>query len=406
MSTSPSPRVRELLSALGTPEPGHPLLVRGTPEAVDVLVAHVAVHEVQAARRLAVVSLADTVESVRGHHDEVVRAGLGLAGEERVSAQLALERGRRLLSWQGRTLSATDLSDHLEAVARHEGFTPDTVIVEGLPGDRLDSLGVELAAWSRREQRVLWICAAEDHAALPASLEPHGVLRLEPDGHSTVLHHSEGRSADVTKLPWRLDPEHLTLTTGDGGQVAAALDPATCTMHTGGAGGSEAAFGALAEAWGLREVAFSFDGHTQARTVGRVELSGPELEAGDVSLVFVSRKLHRTYNRQGLVRKVLQTLWHMVSRSQQVFVVGAIQDDDTVVGGTGWGVELARMWQKEVWVYDQDRRGWFEWTGDAWTAGTPRITSTLLCGTGTRSLEPHAHEALERLFEKAFGPRP
>ncbi|MCA9570852.1 MAG: hypothetical protein KC656_23585, partial [Myxococcales bacterium] len=65
-------------------------------------------------------------------------------------------------------------------------------------------------------------------------------------------------------------------------------------------------------------------------------------------------------------------------------------------------VELAKMWSKELWVYDQARRGWFTWTGAAWTEGTPRITSMDLCGTGTRYLEDHAVDAIAALFETSF----
>ena len=113
------------------------------------------------------------------------------------------------------------------------------------------------------------------------------------------------------------------------------MNPSECILFSGGAPGAEAAFGACAERHGVEEVNFTFDGHTDARTRGIRVLTQAELKRGDVSLAYVSRRLHRTYNDQGgLIRGVLQTLWHMVSRSQQVFVVGAIHFQTKALGGT------------------------------------------------------------------------
>jgi hypothetical protein len=46
-----------------------------------------------------------------------------------------------------------------------------------------------------------------------------------------------------------------------------------------------------------------------------------------------------------------------------VYVVGKVLDDDTVMGGTGWGAEFAKLCNKPVHVFDQERNGWLRWTG-------------------------------------------
>ena len=118
----------------------------------------------------------------------------------------------------------------------------------------------------------------------------------------------------------------------------------------------------------------------------------------------MSRKLRRTYSSDpDNIRKVLQLLWHVVSRSKQVFVVGAIQEDDTVRGGTGWAVELGRTWNKEVWVFDQPKASWFKWSENAWLPGSPEIRSAHFCGTGTRELDDGGQRAIDALFERSFG---
>ena len=37
-------------------------------------------------------------------------------------------------------------------------------------------------------------------------------------------------------------------------------------------------------------------------------------------------------------------------------------------GGTGWGAEFAKLCNKPLYVFDQDRDGWSRWTGDDWEA--------------------------------------
>ena len=66
-------------------------------------------------------------------------------------------------------------------------------------------------------------------------------------------------------------------------------------LFSGGAPGAEAEFGACAERHGIEEVNFTFDGHTEARRRGVRVLNHEELQAGDVSLEYVSRLMHRRY---------------------------------------------------------------------------------------------------------------
>ena len=60
-------------------------------------------------------------------------------------------------------------------------------------------------------------------------------------------------------------------------------------LFSGGAAGAEAEFGACAERHGIEEVNFTFDGHKDVRTRGIRVLNHEELQAGDVSLEYVSK---------------------------------------------------------------------------------------------------------------------
>ena len=177
-------------------------------------------------------------------------------------------------------------------------------------------------------------------------------------------------------------------------------------LFSGGAAGAEAAFGACAESHGVEEVNFTFEGHKIVRHRGVRVLNHEELQAGDVSLEYVSRLMHRRYTDAPTIRKVLQTLWYQVNNGQEIYVVGAILDDATVRGGTGWGAEFASLCNKPLHVFDQEKNSWFTWTGEDWrkrsSTDAPLITHPHFTGTGTRTLKENAKRAIDLLFSRSF----
>jgi hypothetical protein len=179
-----------------------------------------------------------------------------------------------------------------------------------------------------------------------------------------------------------------------------------CILFSGGAPGAEAAFGETAERFAIEEVNFTFDGHRVARHRGVRVLNHEELLAGDVSLEYVARLMHRRYTDAATIRKILQTLWYQVNHGQEIYVIGAVLDDGTVRGGTGWGAEFAKLCNKPLYVFDQDKDCWDRWTGNAWTvctaADAPVITHPHFTGTGTRTLKDNGRRAIEQLFARSF----
>jgi hypothetical protein len=181
-------------------------------------------------------------------------------------------------------------------------------------------------------------------------------------------------------------------------------DTSAMTLYSGGHKGTEAEFGKLCEAWRMKEVNFSFEGHKTERVRGLRELSREELQKGDVSMEIVSMRMKRTYSRADKIRKVIQSIFHMINSGYHVIAVGWIQSDNTVKGGTGWGVELAKLFNRPLNVYDQDQKEWFSWEDSQWVKKTPLIISDTFAGTGTRNLSDDGRQALRDLFIRSFGP--
>lgn len=182
------------------------------------------------------------------------------------------------------------------------------------------------------------------------------------------------------------------------------IDRSQITLYSGGHRGAEAEFGKTTERWGIQEVNFSFDGHAAERNRGVRVLGTDELGKGNVSMAIVSLRMGRTYARAEKIRKVIQSIFHMVNHGYHVIAVGWIQPDDTVKGGTGWGVELAKLFNRPVHVYDQEKKEWFAWKDNRWVEDTPVITDNTFAGTGTRNLTADGKRAIHDLFERSFGP--
>ena len=181
-------------------------------------------------------------------------------------------------------------------------------------------------------------------------------------------------------------------------------DRSDITLYSGGHRGAEAEFGRLAEQWGLAEVNFSFPGHAPERSRGLHVLGPEDLDKGNVSMEIVSARLGRTFSKAEKIRKVIQTIFHMVNSGYHILVVGWIQPDGTVKGGTGWGVELAKLFNRPLNVYDQDRKAWFAWKNNTWVTEKPVLAHKTFVGSGTRHLTDDGRRAISDFFESNFDP--
>ncbi|MDJ0802379.1 MAG: hypothetical protein QNI89_02525 [Desulfobacterales bacterium] len=184
-----------------------------------------------------------------------------------------------------------------------------------------------------------------------------------------------------------------------------SLDLRQMRFYSGGHQGAEAAFGEQAEAYGIREINFAYPGQAVFRRRGLTMLGPEALKKGAISMEIVSLRMGRTFSRESEIRKVLQTIFHMVNMGHQVFSVGWIQPDGTVKGGTGWAVELGKWFNRPVSVFDLDKNGWFAWREGQWQADMPVIRYATFVGTGTRNLNPEGRWAIKDLFAKNFKKR-
>lgn len=180
------------------------------------------------------------------------------------------------------------------------------------------------------------------------------------------------------------------------------LKPSECTLYSGGHTGAESFFGECAEEFGVAEVTFSFPGHFIKREKGVRMLSEEELRHGDISMDIVAGHMNRRYSDSAGIRRVLQSIFHMVNNGQQIFAVGQILDDNTVKGGTGWSVELGKFFNRDVHVYDTKRDCWMTWRHSEWLMELPTIIEKTFVGSGTREMTDTSKAAVRDLFARSF----
>jgi hypothetical protein len=116
--------------------------------------------------------------------------------------------------------------------------------------------------------------------------------------------------------------------------------------------------------------------------------------------------MNRRYTDSLVFRKILQSIWHQINNGQEIYVIGKILEDKTVKGGTGWGAEFAKLCNKPLHVFDQERGQWFTWNEGSWIdrkkGDEPVIRETHFTGTGTRFLEESGRKAVDELFRRSF----
>ena len=394
---------------------------------------HIALDALLRERRVLHLSHEHTVDHVRAYYDEIF---LDQAERSRLeqgeAVRLEIERLRLIYSTIGYANAALPppssegwpifkIVESVRFAREVANFSPELIIVDGLDFAQAHEAGVRaLGEVAQLADAELWAAATvtEDAgrgspAPLPAPLERFRgelgcVVFLEPDSdfvRPRLLKDHDHQ--ELGELSLRFEPHTMRiLDEASRAESERPRDPRRFHLISGGSTGAEAEFGACAERWGLRETHYSFDGHlARERQRGVVVLAEAELEKGDFSLVYVSRRLGRTLSGIPAVRKVLQSICHQISEASQVFVVGTIQGDGTVRGGTGWGAELARLWKKPLYVFDQDKVEWYRWNGNTWEfAPGPVVSSESFAGIGTQKLRDEGKAAIAELFLRSFGP--
>ena len=390
----------------------------------SALLVQLALDDLMRGRRVLHVALGETVARTRATYDEIFHE-LCLAYQlpQPQALRLEIERQRLLVAARGDADGVVSAKAALERLAEALSFCreamqfePHTIVLDGFDFDQADEEDMgALRRIADDAQVELWLSARSSDAddSLPEGVARHServhvIVRLTSDGDAVRLDVvKEHDNPDVSAQKLWLDAISLRIVDSELPRLTSKVcEPHRFHLYSGGAQGAEAYFGECAQRWGVAETHYSFEGHPfLARERGVVVLGDDALSKGDSSLVYASHRLGRPLSDIPNIKRILQAVWHQVTCADEVFVIGSLQEDGTVRGGTGWGAELARLWGKPVAVFDQLHGAWYRWDVTRWEhCEEIKIVRPNFAGLGTMRLTGDGRAAIERLFSRTFGP--
>jgi len=352
-----------------------------------------------------------SLDSIQSWYDTLLEDAIQESGKEYTESELDQMVGNRVFHAHGNPrFTPNQLQATLPLFTACMGFKPSVILIDGY--DKWENLtefhdfiaSVKTAAGSQGAHA--WISVKDsrlekERSQISESVEVVVGLQSEGDHARVMIHQARDKGPAETQI--LLEANTMRLFLENDGSSTSKPKPGQYTLLSGGARGAECCFGENAEKWGLTEIHYSFEERPVGRERGITLLSEDELSQGAVISRYLRDHMNRTYPDTPLFKKVLQSIWHQVNTSREVFVIGTILSDKTVKGGTGWAAELAKHFGKPLHVYDQELEGWFRWENKNWVEEEPpTITKRRFTGTGSRFLTEAGKAAIEDLFRRSF----
>ena len=171
---------------------------------------------------------------------------------------------------------------------------------------------------------------------------------------------------------------------------------------SGGATGSDLLWSFESIKKGYKVIDFSFEGHT-TKSENRYILSTNHLKEGYEHIKIANNTLNRNVtNISSYVKNLISRDWFQVKKSEAIFAIGILQTEKTVLGGTGWAVQLAIDNHKPVYLFEQNVNQWhyFDYESNAFEIyeGIPKLTEKF-AGIGTRNINENGMNAIISLFK-------
>lgn len=170
------------------------------------------------------------------------------------------------------------------------------------------------------------------------------------------------------------------------------------TLHSGGAVGSDFAWGFVGEMFGLKNIKHYYYGNPTP--YGNVHISASECIEGSDHVFKANQTLHRTS-----VSKYMDLLcrnWVQVKNASSVYAIGYVSINGLVSGGTAWAVQMAIDEKKPVFVFNQYDNTWLHWDYSigAWRECETPILTRNFAGIGTRDLQADGLKAIINCYTK------
>lgn len=181
-------------------------------------------------------------------------------------------------------------------------------------------------------------------------------------------------------------------------------------LMSGGADGSDEAWGEMAKYFGHHVIHWSFTGHnSNVDPETLVVLDDETLQEADERLKIANKSLQRAFpTTKPYINNLLRRNWFQVRDTGSLYAVG-IWDKSTktkmVKGGTAWAIQMyldlcnEKSIEPKCYFYEQNLELWYEWQ-DGWKmrCSQPVVPSGVWTGIGTRELNEAGLRAIETVL--------
>jgi ribA/ribD-fused uncharacterized protein len=180
------------------------------------------------------------------------------------------------------------------------------------------------------------------------------------------------------------------------------------TFHSGMATGADTAWAEAADAVGIKTIGHSFKGHrvtaNRPAMETRNELSKEQLEAADEFLEKAAMRMGEKYNPNAETAEemarinLLRRNYYQVKDADAVIAITEVSANRLkTAGGTRYAVQMGIDKGIPVYVFDQVKKSWFKWDGEAFVkSGLPPVyKSPATVGRREKDLLPSGKTAIK-----------
>lgn len=181
-------------------------------------------------------------------------------------------------------------------------------------------------------------------------------------------------------------------------------------LASGGASGSDTAFGEAAIKSGHQVIHWSFNGHkTKVNHV--YMLNEEQLHAADPYITIANKNLLRTFpSKSDYTNNLIRRNYYQVKWSESVYAISNLKNDNSMLkvdGGTAWAVQLyvdRFLFAQEplhlckLYLFDQKSKEWYQWNKIWTTIDKPPRPQGIYTGIGSRKLTDAGLAAINSLY--------
>ena len=185
----------------------------------------------------------------------------------------------------------------------------------------------------------------------------------------------------------------------------------TNICFSGGAKGSDLAWGDAALAAGHQVIHFSFEGHrTHAPQSTLYVMSMEELQQADEHLKVANQSLKRylPFQKPWIIN-LLRRNYYQIRDTHSLYAISSFDKKGQVNGGTAWAIQMffdklkceeKKLDEFPIYCYSQVTNFWMQLTNQGWIKlpGTPSTPKGLWTGVGTRDLIESGAFAIKSVF--------